>query len=78
MGAFIGKTNSKRIRVVIELDSNRAKQILNGKENIDVIYQGTPVWIEGVSDNNIAEVTSLAGSKDRFEVPVSRLEERKQ
>lgn len=58
------------------MDIYRAKQIIEAKEKINVLYQGSPVWIEGVSDNNIAEVTSLKGHKARIEVPVNMLEER--
>lgn len=58
------------------MDSSRAKQIIEAKGKINVLYQGSPVWIEGVSDNNIAEVTSLKGHKARIEVPVDMLEER--
>lgn len=58
------------------MDSYRAKQIIEAKEKINVVYKGSPVWIEGVSDNSIAEVTSLTGSKARIEVPVNMLEER--
>lgn len=60
----------------MKLDSSRAKQILEAKEKINVLYQGSPVWIEGISDNDIAEVTSLKGHRARIEVPVNLLEER--
>ena len=60
----------------MKLDSSRAKQILEAKEKINVLYQGSPVWIEGISDNDIVEVTSLKGHKARIEVPVDLLEER--
>lgn len=58
------------------LDCARARQILTSKENIDVLYNGSPVWIEGVSDNNVAEVTALSGSRQRKEVPVNLLIEK--
>lgn len=58
------------------MDNFRAKQIIEAEEKIDVLYQGSPVWLEGVSDNNIAEVISLQGNKARIEVPVNMLEER--
>jgi H-type small acid-soluble spore protein len=58
------------------MDSTRAKQILNGNSNINVTYQGTPVWIEAVSENNTAEVTQLSGNKSRMQVPVNMLEEK--
>lgn len=58
------------------MDSSRAKQILNGTGNINVTYQGTPVWIEAVQDNGTAEVSSLSGNKSRMQVPVNMLEEK--
>jgi len=64
--------------VVIYLDVSRARQILESKENIDVLYHGAPVWIEGISDNSIAEITKLQGLKQRIEVPVNMLEEKPQ
>ena len=60
------------------LDRIRAKQIMEATEKINVVYQGSPVWIEGISDNNIAEVRSLQGSQARIEVPVNLLEEKAQ
>lgn len=58
------------------MDKLRAKQIIDAEEKIDVFYQDTPVWLEGVSDNSIAEVVSLKGNKARIEIPVNMLEER--
>lgn len=58
------------------MDITRAKQIIDAKEKINVLYQGSPVWIEGVSDNSIAQVESIEGKRARFEVPVNLLEER--
>lgn len=59
------------------MDSNRARQIIDSKDNIDVRYQGAPVWLEGISDNNTVEVTSLSGHKERMKVPVNMLEEKR-
>ena len=58
------------------MDCTRAREILKSKENIDVLYNGSPVWIEGISDNSVAEVTALSGSRQRKEVPVNMLIER--
>ena len=56
------------------LDIQRAKQILNSSEQIEVLYQGTPVWIENVKDNNKVEVSYLDTSNS-IEVPVNNLVE---
>lgn len=60
------------------MDSYRAKQIIDAKENINVMYQGSPVWIEDIIDINVAQVREIAGRKARIEVPVNMLEEVKQ
>ena len=56
------------------MDSEYAIKILNAKENIEVLYNGTPVWIESVNDNNTAKVTYLE-SRRVEDVPVYKLVE---
>lgn len=57
------------------MDTQRAKEILNQtKENIQVLYNGSPVWIENVSSNNTADVTDL-NSHMKMEAPVNKLVE---
>ena len=56
------------------MDSQRAKQIMKSKDNIQVLYRGSPVWLEQVRENNVAEITQLEG-KERLEVPVDLLSE---
>lgn len=57
------------------MDSIRAKEILNQtKENIQVLYNGSPVWIEDVNNNNMAEITDL-NNHNRLEAPVNKLVE---
>lgn len=49
---------------------------MNSKENIEVLYQDIPVWIQNIRDNNTAEVIRLeGGNKTAFEVPVYMLVE---
>lgn len=59
------------------MDSIRAKEIISSGELIQVLYQGSPVWLENVKDNNMAEITKLDG-KDKMEVPVYLLVEDKE
>ena len=59
---------------VIILDSARAKQIISSKDKIQVLYQGSPVWIESIKDNNTAEITNI-DSQERIDVPVYKLVE---
>jgi H-type small acid-soluble spore protein len=57
------------------MDTKRAKEILNQtRENIQVLYNGTPVWIEGVKSNNTAEVTDI-NTHAKIEAPVNKLVE---
>lgn len=56
------------------MDSERAKQIMKSPDMIQVLYQDTPVWLENVKENNVAEVTRL-DKKDKIEVPVYLLVE---
>jgi small acid-soluble spore protein H (minor) len=58
------------------LNSIRAKEIISSGDVIQVLYQGSPVWLENVKDNNTAEVTRL-DRKDKIEVPVYLLVEDK-
>ena len=56
------------------MDIERAKQILNSHEQIEVLFHGTPVWIENVKDNNKVEVSYL-NTNSRIKVPVNNLVE---
>lgn len=58
------------------MDTHRAKEILNQtKENIPVLYNGSPVWIEDVNTNNTAEVIDLNNNNSKIEAPVNKLVE---
>ena len=57
------------------MDSRRAKEIIQSQESIQVLYQDTPVWLESIKDNNIAEVTKLDNRQDKIQVPVYLLVE---
>ena len=57
------------------MDSIRAKQILESKGVIEVLYQGSPVWIENVLENNNAQVSYMQ-SNEKTEVPVYMLVEK--
>lgn len=57
------------------MDTKRAKEILNNTEKtIEVLYQGSPVWLEDVTDTNTAVVSYIENHK-REEVPVYKLVE---
>ena len=55
------------------MDKQRAQEILDSAEKIEVKYNGEPVWIEGVKSNT-ANVTMM-GSCKTMDVPFMSLEE---
>ncbi|AEV69536.1 H-type small acid-soluble spore protein [Acetivibrio clariflavus] len=57
------------------MDSNRAKQIMESKGVIEVLYQGDPVWIENVLDDNTVQVSNLQ-TNVKQDVPVNMLVEK--
>lgn len=56
------------------MDSLRAKQIMQSPETIQVLYEGSPVWLENVNDNNTAEITYFENNRKET-VPVYKLVE---
>lgn len=56
------------------MDSERAKQIMESKGVIEVLFRGSPVWIESLGDNNTAEVSYLR-TKEKVEAPIYLLTE---
>lgn len=58
------------------MDVQRAQQIINSQETIDVLHSGLPVWIEGLNPGkNTAKIRNLKGKEITSEVPVSELTE---
>ncbi|HOQ01428.1 MAG TPA: H-type small acid-soluble spore protein [Acetivibrio clariflavus] len=57
------------------MDSKRAKQIMESKGVIEVLYQGDPVWIENVLDDNTVQVSNLQ-TNVKQDVPVNMLVEK--
>jgi H-type small acid-soluble spore protein len=55
------------------MEKERAEQILNAPDPIDVKYQGKLVWIEGVGDDT-ANVTVM-GTCRTMDVPIEELRE---
>ena len=41
------------------MDVERARQIIESDGVIEVLYQGSPVWIEKILDNNQAQVSDI-------------------
>lgn len=57
------------------MDSERAKRIIESKGVIEVLYQGSPVWIESVLKDNIVEITNIQ-TNDKYDVPANMLVEK--
>ena len=57
------------------MDNESARRIVESLGVIEVLYNGSPVWIENVKDNT-AKVSYL-DTKNMAEVPVEELIERK-
>lgn len=58
---------------MISLDTERAQRILESKDDIKVLYNGSPVWIQSVNADN-AKVMFL-NSKQIQDVAVGELVE---
>lgn len=57
------------------MNFSRAREIFNSEKNIEVLLNGTPVWIESLNgETNSARVRPLNG-KESLEVPVAELVE---
>jgi len=58
------------------MDFKRAQQIINSDDTIKVLFDGSPVWIESLSPENMtARVKPLNGPGGTREVPVTELVE---
>lgn len=66
----MGNTN-KKLKGDDCLDTSRAIQIMESHGVIEVLYNGAPVWLEGINGEN-ADV-SYIDTKKRAEVPVGQL-----
>lgn len=58
------------------MDITRARQILQSKDSVQVLHQGSPVWIERVMENNTAEISYFSDNR-KDTVPVYMLVENK-
>ncbi len=54
----------------------RAEEILNSKDNIDVFYRNSPVWIEDLDSNKDNADIIMLDNKARMNVPVWDLNEK--
>ncbi len=62
--------------VIIKMEANRVKQILSSSAEIDVVYNGTSVWIDKLHEDEKRATVHLRGTlEERSEVDISELEE---
>ncbi len=58
------------------MNVTRAQQIFYSEQNYQVLFNGSPIWIEGLNaDNQTAKIRSLNGDENLKEVPVTELVE---
>jgi len=58
------------------MDFKRAQEIIKSDETIDVLLNGSPIWIESLdTKNQTATVRPLNGGGNVLEVPVAELVE---
>jgi len=58
------------------MNITRAQQIFFSEHNYQVLFNGSPIWIEGLSDDHqTARVRQLDGNESIREVPVTELVE---
>ncbi|WP_066636672.1 H-type small acid-soluble spore protein [Desulfolucanica intricata] len=58
------------------MNFERAQEIFNSPENIRVLHNGSPVWIERLNaDNNTALVRMETSPGQKMSLPVSELTE---
>lgn len=55
------------------MDKNRADEIMRAPTKIEVVYNGEPVWIEGVDDTGA--IVKVMGTSKTFDVSFSELTE---
>lgn len=53
----------------------RAHSIIKSKSNFEVIYNGNPIWIEGLNAERGTANIEVLGKGDKMEVPLSDLHE---
>lgn len=58
------------------MDIQRAKEIVNSSNNIQVLYKDKSIWIEGLNEmDQTAAVTTGPQFEKRMTVPINQLEE---
>lgn len=60
----------------MSMNVSRAQQIYNSEQSHQVLFNGSPIWIESLNaDNQTARIRPLDGDGKSHEVPVAELVE---
>lgn len=57
----------------IQLDKQRAEEIMRAPAKIEVVHNGQPVWLEGV--NSASANVTIMGTSRTMDVPLTELVE---
>jgi small acid-soluble spore protein H (minor) len=58
------------------MNVSRAQQIIESEKEIEVLHNGTPVWLQSVNENNhTARAYSKNQPDNEMDIPVNELQE---
>jgi small acid-soluble spore protein H (minor) len=61
---------------VIKMNVSRAQQIIESEKEIEVLHNGTPVWLQSVDENNqTARAYTREQPDNEMNIPVNELQE---
>ena len=55
------------------MDINRVKEIMSSPENVEVLYESHPVWLDGVDDKAGMVKVRILDKREKVYVPVEDL-----
>jgi small acid-soluble spore protein H (minor) len=75
-GGLLGLLRGIRLLSLrLALGPTNTKKIMESKGVIEVLYEGSPVWIENVLDNNTVQVSNIQ-TNDKQDVSANMLVEK--
>lgn len=60
------------------MDLQRAREIMQSSDTINVMYMGEPIWLESVNENDNTVFVSFLNSSREDTVKVDSLQEKRQ
>ncbi|QXM06280.1 H-type small acid-soluble spore protein [Crassaminicella indica] len=55
--------------------TKRAKEIINSKDHLEVLYKGNSVWLENINTNTQMSTVRVLENNEIITIPVSELRE---